>query len=367
MISKKNKCIKYVIALLILASCSTTSKDFVTAHNEFRQENHQKDMQNIYAYSSFFVNDLEVIQQIIDNKKLSQSELRELRSLKKNYQKILEKNKYQIKLNPNQKYSKELVELVYQFNLPINISWDESNLNLIPSNLLTKKIDGFCSSLYDDSISSINKEISRNSGSILIIYSDQYSMIAKKIKLDNSKIYTVKYDSSDFQDFAAKVLGINLSNTRFKKISNLNPNQVMNFNPRSRSDIKQIIMLLNPQEFKAMIPALRYHGGNKFKYINFISSLEGLNNSLQLLDYEDSYTPISYFMSNKIQNEGMISIEDHLKYGVLSDWLLEKVLKQAGVQSATKNGATGIIFYNSSTCNKREIPLQKISSDLFSY
>ena len=62
----------------------------------------------------------------------------------------------------------------------------------------------------------------------------------------------------------------------------------MNFNPRSRSDIKQIIMLLNPQEFKAMIPALRYHGGNKFKYINFISSLEGLDNSLQLLDYEDS-------------------------------------------------------------------------------
>ena len=112
----------------------------------------------------------------------------------------------------------------------------------------------------------------------------------------------------------------------------------MNFNPRSRSDIKQIRMLLNPQEFKAMIPALRYHGGNKFKYINFISSLEGLNNSLQLLDYEDSYTPISFFLSNKIQNEGMKSIEDHLKYGVLSDWLLDQVFKQAGVQSATKNG-----------------------------
>ena len=62
----------------------------------------------------------------------------------------------------------------------------------------------------------------------------------------------------------------------------------------------------------------------------------------------------------------MISIEDHLKYGVLSDWFLDQVFKQAGVQSAKKNGATGIIFYDSSTCNRREIPLQKISSDLFS-
>ena len=230
---------------------------------------------------------------------------------------------------------------------------------------MIRKIDGFCSSLYDDSIFSINKEVSKNSGSVLVIYSDQYASIAKKIKSANSKIYSVNYDSSDFQEFAAKLLEINLSENRFKRISNLNPNQEMNFNPRSRSDINQIIMLLSPQEFKAMIPALRYHGGNKFKYINFVSSLEGLNNSLQLLDYEDSYTPISFFLSRKIQNKGTISIEDYLEYGVLSDWLLDQVLEQAGIQSAIKNGATGIIFYNLNTCNSREIPLQKISSDLF--
>ena len=366
MISKQNKYIKYFIALFILASCSSTSKNLTISSEEFRQKNHKRDLQNIYAYDSFFEDDLEEIQQKIDNQQISQSEIYNLKMLKKNYQKILEKNKYEIKLNPSQKFSEELIELIYQFNLPISISWDKSNQNMIPSNLLNKKIDGFCSSLYDDSISSINKEISKKSGSILVIYSDQYASIAKNIKSDNSKIYTVNYDSSDFQEFAAKILEINLSESRFKKISNLNPNQVMNFNPRSRSDIKQIVMLLRPQEFKAMIPALRYHGSNKFKYINFVSSLEDLNNSLQLLDYENSHTPISFFLSRKIQSAGMISIKDHLKYGVLSDWLLDQVLKQAGVQSATKNGATGTIFYNLGTCNKRELPFQKISSDLFS-
>ena len=87
---------------------------------------------------------------------------------------------------------------------------------------------------------------------------------------------------------------------------------------------------------------------------------------MQLLDYEDSHTPVSIFLSRKIKNEGTISIEEFLEYGVLSDWLLDQVLKQAGVQSAKINGAIGNIFYNLNSCNKREIPLQKISSDLFS-
>ncbi len=366
MISKKNKYIRHFLILSILASCSSTSDNLITVYDKSNPKAFQRELHDLYAYNSFFVNDLKIIQQAIDNQKISQSELSDLKLLKKNYQRILQKNKYQIKLNPRQENSKELIELIYQFNLPIRISWDEDQSNVIPTDLLFKKIEGFCSSIYDDSVNSINREINKNPGSTLVIYSDQYVSVSKNIKSTNSKIYTANYDSSDFQEYAAMILGVDLSENRFKKISSLNPNQVMNFNPRSRSDIKQIVMLLKPQEFREMIPALRYYGGNKFKYINFISSLEGLNSSLQLLDYEDSYTPISLFLSRKIKNEGIGSIKDFLKNGVLSDWLLDQVLKQAGVQSATKNGATGAIFYNQSTCNRREIPFQKISSDLFS-
>ena len=364
--SKKNKYFKSVLALLILASCSTTSENLITSSDEYLTKDYQRDLQDINAYNGFFVNDLKIIQQTIDNQKLSPSSLQDLKLLKRNYQKILKKNKYQIKLHPRQRYSEELIKLVYQFNLPVSISWDENNPDKIPKDLLIEKIDGFCSSLFDESILSINNEISKNSGSILVIYSDQYAYITKKIKSENSRIYMINYESGNFQEFTSKILGIDQSESRFKKISNLNPNQVMNFKPRSRSDIKQIVMLLKPNEFKSMIPALRYHGGDKFKYINFISSLEGLNNSMQLMDYEDSHTPISVFLSNKIHNEGKISFENFLERGLLSDWLLSQVLEQAGVQSATIKGSVGDIFYNLNTCNRREVRLQKISSDLFS-
>ena len=114
-----------------------------------------------------------------------------------------------------------------------------------------------------------------------------------------------------------------------------------------------------------MIPALRYHGGNKFKYLNFISSLEAIKAPLQLLDYEDSWAPISAYTISKVQKDNSRSLERYLELGTLNEWLLLQVLKQAGVQSARINGITGRIVYKSNSCTKREIPLKKISTDLF--
>ena len=48
----------------------------------------------------------------------------------------------------------------------------------------------------------------------------------------NAKISVVISNNS--QAFSAEILGINISNQRFRKISNLNPNQSLNFSPRSR-------------------------------------------------------------------------------------------------------------------------------------
>ncbi len=366
MIYKKNRYVINVLVFFILASCSSTFKNSIISPDELQAKSFQRDLQDVYSYNKFFESDLHILQQTIDNRKLGQTELRNIKLLKKNYQKILARNEYKIELSPSQKYSNKIIELIYQSNLPINITWNENKPELIPADLLGRKIEGFCSSLYDDSIISINKEINKSPGSVLIIYSEEYASMVKNIKTVNSEIYTVKYDSNNFQEFAAEILEINLSKKRYKKISNLNSNQTMNFIPRSRSDIQQIVMFLRPQEFKAMIPSLRYHGGNNYRYINFVSSLEELNDPLQLLDYEDSYSPISKFLSRKILNKSLTSMEEFLEYGVLNEWMLNNIFKQAGVQSAKIDGATGTIIYDASTCNRRDIPFQKISSDLFS-
>ena len=366
MILKKNKLAAHIAALIILASCSTTSKNLQRNSAEFLEATDNRNLQKIYDYQNYFVNDLEIILQAIESRALNQEQIRDARLLKKNYQKILAKDKFLIQLNRNQQHSSELIKFIYQLSLPINITWTDTKQSPLPENLLSTKINGFCLSLYDDSILSINQEINKSTDSILVIYSKEYESFIQRLESYNSSLTTFKYNSTNFQEFAAETLGINLSEGRFKKISSLNPNQNLKFNPRPRSDVQQIVLFIKPSEYKAMIPALRYHGGNKFKYLNFISSLEEINEPLQLLDYEDSFVPISILLSEKIQNNNSLSLDKFLEQGILNDWLLIEVLKQSGVQSARIKGATGTIFYKSNSCAMREIPLKRVSADLFS-
>lgn len=365
MIFRKSIYLQYFLTLIILASCSTTSKISIPNSNGVLKENGQKKFEDIYDYQSYFVDDLEKIQKVIDSQKLDQDQLKNIKALKRNYQKILSKKEYTLTLNLNQKYSKELIELAYMLNLPLNIFWTEGKQVSLPENLLSQRIDGFCSSLYEDAISSLKNKINKDNDSVLIIYSQEYESLIQDFESDNRNFMKAKYDSGDFQEFSAEILGINSSDKRFKKISSLNPNQNLNFTPRPRYDFKQIIILLNPQEYKSMIPALRYHGSDRFEYLNFISSLEAINTPLQLLDYEDSWAPISVRTISKIQENELLSLERYLELGALNEWLLLQILNQAGVQSARINGTTGRMIYRSNACTKREIPLKKISTNLF--
>ena len=76
-----------------------------------------------------------------------------------------------------------MIELIYKQNLPINIFWDEKKPSLLPENLLSQKINGFCSSLYNEAIESINKEINKSSDSTIIIYSEEYKSFIKSLEL----------------------------------------------------------------------------------------------------------------------------------------------------------------------------------------
>ena len=278
----------------------------------------------------------------------------------------MSKKRYSIELSFGQQYSKEIIELIYKLNLPINITWSEKKQSSLPENILSEKINSFCYSLYDDAISSLNQKISQSPKSVLVIYSQEYASFIKTLKLFTSNLITVEYDESNYQDFSSQIMEINFSEKRYKKISSLNPNQNLNFVPRPRADVEQVIIFLKPQEYKSMIPALRYHGGNRFEYLNFISSLEDILNPLQLLDYEDSFIPISDYLTTQIKENEYTSMERFLELGVLNEWLLLQVLKQAGVRSAKVNGISGIVSYQSNTCAKRRIPMQKVRSDLFS-
>ena len=125
MILKKNKYLTLFITFIILASCSTTSKNLEI--NSPEPETHDsKDFKEMMDYQSYTLYDLETIQRIIEIDILDEKQLIDAKLLKNNYQKILSKKKYSLELNLNQQYSKEIIELIYKFNLTVKILWDEN-------------------------------------------------------------------------------------------------------------------------------------------------------------------------------------------------------------------------------------------------
>ena len=83
---------------------------------------------------------------------------------------------------------------------------------------------------------------------------------------------------------------------------------------------------------------------------------------MELLDYENSEAPFSSYLSDKIKNKKLLSLEGILEKSVLSDWLTIQLLKQSGVKSAEINGMTGRLKFQRNSCVKRTIPMQGINS-----
>lgn len=70
MIFKKNKYLLNFLVTVILASCSTTSKNFNENSKEFLTEDNSKNFEDLYSYQSFSIQDLEKIQKVIDSQTL---------------------------------------------------------------------------------------------------------------------------------------------------------------------------------------------------------------------------------------------------------------------------------------------------------
>ena len=360
---KKNIAVNFLTAIIILSSCSSASINIQNGIIKQHDENiNRNNINKFSSYQHFSTSDLEELNKFIMKSDASGSKLNAIKIIRSNLNKIKSKKNYALSIHPDNEYSEYLIEIIYNLDLPITISWDETYREERFFDLLADKTSGFCSSLYDDALQSIFTEIHVSQSSTLLIYSPKYNFMRGIFSKRYPLIRTTELNSSNPQAFSAQILQIKSSNNRFKKISSLNPNQRLRFFPRPRADIKTIILLLEPKKYKSLLPALRYHGGNKFRYINFISSIEKIENAMELLDYENSEAPFSSYLADKIKNKKLLSLERILEKSVLSDWLTIQLLKQSGIQSAEINGMTGRLKFQRNSCVTRTIPMQGIDA-----
>ena len=360
---RKNTVITFISSIAILASCTSANINHSNENFILEESLKAKDVKYYFSYKDFSAKAIRELDLYIKDSQLSSDELNNLKKLRSNIRKIASKEAFIIYAGKSSIYSFELIQLIYSLDLPIQIKWDQSDKKYISQNLLSEALLGFCSSLYEDALETIAIEISSASNSALLIYSEAFSDEKNFLTGQFPKINSILFKKGDPQLFAAEALGVNSSNKRFKKITSLNPNQKLGFSARPRGDVQKIFLLLEPSQFQSVLPAFRYHGGNKFQYINFISSLEALNNANQLLDFENSSITLSERLSQNIRSKEISSLEGLMQRAMLHDWLLIEIMKQAGIRYADIDGMTGTLKFQRNSCTKRNIPMQRINSN----
>ena len=77
----KNKNLIQFITLVILASCSTSPENLYVQPIK-PQKNNAKDLEAMYTYRSFFLDDIKTIQEAIDGDALNQEQLRDAKLLR---------------------------------------------------------------------------------------------------------------------------------------------------------------------------------------------------------------------------------------------------------------------------------------------
>ena len=361
--SRKNTVITFISSIVILASCSSANINHSNENYISEESLQTKDLKQYFSYRDFSAKAIRELELHIKDSKLSSNELNDLKKLRSNIKKIASKEAFIIYAEKSNIYSFELIQLIYSLDLPIQIKWDQSDKKYISQNLLSEAPLGFCSSLYEDALRTIAAEVSNLSNSALLVYSDAFSNEKNFLTGQSPKVNSILFKNNDPQLFAAETLGINSSNKRFKKITSLNPNQKLEFSARPRRDVQKIFLLLEPAQFQSILPAFRYHGGNKFQYVNFISSLEALNNANQLLDFENSSVTLSERLSQNIRSKEITSLEGIMQRSMLHDWLLIEIIKQADIRSADIDGMTGTLKFQRNSCTKRNLPMQRINSN----
>ena len=350
------------ITAAILASCSSATINYSNELIPSSELSVGGEIEKYFRYKDFSNISFQEIDNYILHSSSQSKKLQEIKALRSNLKKIASTKEFILSLSNSNLYSFELIELIYSLDLPITIQWKRSAQEDLSSDIITKKNLGFCSSIYEDALESIVSKIFSFERSSLIVYVEEYGSIKESLAIQYPEIKSVLFENESAQNFASKVLGINGSADRYKKITNLNPNQQLNFVPRSRDDVKNIILLLKPEQYKSVLPAFRYHGGEQFQYINFISSLEKIDNTNQLLDYENSLIPFPFVLSSKIKDKEIVSLEEIIQRSILNDWLLTEIIRQSGVGSANISGMTGSLEFQRGKCTKRTIPMQRVNA-----
>ena len=125
----KDSMIKWVTSFLFLTSCISNSLD--------NQNSFQSQDQSLKENALIKEN---LLNKYFNSQNLSIKNIKSAKIVNRNILKIKSVESFKFNINPESAYSTELIKLIYEFNLPISISWNKNSNAITFKNIFINEL-----------------------------------------------------------------------------------------------------------------------------------------------------------------------------------------------------------------------------------
>ena len=286
-------------------------------------------------------------------------------------------------MTPNQDYAKPNLslnietsnknkEIIIQSLLKdgtiFSINFNNEDSYFLEDDILNSKLKYFCKSLIEEEREVLEKNIFENKKGpykkVLVVYSDGFQNYASLLK---NKYPQEEYSLVKFGDFDSQVktiLNVDDSEKKYKDLLRLDKNIKISHIPRIRNDIRSIYFITDYDIGKTIVPIFRSYALS----IDTFSSSEifhDANDIKKLVDFENTYIPITNKMINNISEKQDSLIKNEVENTLIKDFLTiekinqnnlfrENLLPDSGNNKVRRNG-----------CLDRNLNLWQVSTSNF--
>ena len=246
-----------------------------------------------------------------------------------------------------------------------SINFDDENSYFLEDNILNSDLKYFCKSLIEEEREVLEKNIFENkkeiSKKVIVVFSENYMEIASLLRNKYPEEEYFMIMSGDFNSQIKKILNVDLSIRNYDDLAKFDSSLEISHSPRVRNDITSIYFITNYDVGKTIVPIFRSNALN----IDTYSSSEifhDANDIKKLVDFENTYIPITKKMIENISNKQDSLIINEIEKTLIRDFINIEKINQNNLfrENVIPDSGNKKIYRN--RCISRDLSLWKVST-----
>ena len=277
----------------------------------------------------------------------------------------ISKQKLKLNIQTNSINKERIIEILLKDKINFDVNFTNNNSYFLEDDVLNSNLNFFCNSLLQDEREVIEKTLFKDKKAlnkkILIIYTKKFDDLVLTLKKRYPYEEYFILDTKDYETQIQKILNIDKSIIKNKRLSTLDTKIQISHTPRVRNDILSIYFVTDYNTGKTVVPIFKSYALN----INYYSSSEIFHDATdikKLVDFEGTFIPITKKVLENLNKTQLTTIKSEIEKTLVKDFLTIEKIRQNSLFENRVKPDSGNLSIEKNSCVARDLSFWKITS-----